>query len=110
MNSVASSITSESFSHRGAAPVVVKSSDGQIRVQTHIKSRIGLQIPVHENTRFQSGNHASLLAAVSLASLMGATAVHAQQAGQQLPTRSEERRVGKEGRSRWARAAQSEKW
>ncbi|HEY4141953.1 MAG TPA: TonB-dependent receptor [Pseudolabrys sp.] len=65
---------------------MVKSSDGQIRVETHIQSRLGSQIPIHENTRFQSGNRASLLAAVSLASLMGATAAHAQQAGQQLPT------------------------
>ncbi len=86
MNSVASSITSEAFSHRGAAPLVVKSSDGQIRVQTHIKSRSGSQTPVHENTRFPSNNRASLLAAVSLASLMGATAAHAQQAGSTLPT------------------------
>lgn len=86
MNNVASSITSESFSHRGAAPLVVKSSNGQIRVQTHIKSRSGSQTSAHENTRFQSGNRASLLAAVSLASLMGATAAHAQQSGVQLPT------------------------
>jgi catecholate siderophore receptor len=86
MNNVASSITSESVSHRGAAPLVVKSSDGQIRVQTHIKSRRVPQTAVHENTRFQSNNRVSLLAAVSLASLMGATAAHAQQAGSMLPT------------------------
>lgn len=85
MNNVASSITSEAFSHRGAAPVVVKTNDGQIRVETRIKSRINSQSPAHENTRFQSAGRASLLATISLASLMGATA-HAQQAGQELPT------------------------
>jgi len=74
MNSVALSITSDSFSHPGVIPLIVKSNDGQIRVETHIRSRFGSQTPAHENTRFQSGNRASLLAAVSLASLMGATA------------------------------------
>jgi catecholate siderophore receptor len=86
MSNVASSITSEPFSHRGAAPLVVKSSDGQIRVETHIQSRFGAQTPVYENTLFQSGNRASLLAAVSLASLMGATVASGQESSTQLPT------------------------
>ncbi len=85
MNSITSSIRSEAFSHRGAAPVVVKSSDGHIRVETQIKSQFGSS-PAYENTRFQSGNRASLLAAVSLASLMGATVASGQESGMQLPT------------------------
>ena len=85
MNSVASSIRSEAFSHRGGAPLIVKSSDGQIRVETQIKFQFG-QTPACENTRFQSGNRASLLAAVSLASLMGATVASGQESGVQLPT------------------------
>jgi len=85
MTSVASSISAEPFSHRGAAPLVLKSSDGQIRVQTHIKSQFGAQT-LFANTRFQSGNRASLLAAVSLASLMGATVASGQEAGLSLPT------------------------
>ena len=85
MNKVTSSIRAETFSHRGAAPRVLKSSDGQSRVETQINSQFG-QGPSYENTRFQSSNRASLLAAVSLASLMGATVAHGQQAGSQLPT------------------------
>jgi catecholate siderophore receptor len=85
MSNVASSIRAETFSHRGAAPRVVQSSDGQIRVETQIKFQFG-QTPAYENTRFQSGNRASLLAAVSLASLMGATVASGQEAGSQLPT------------------------
>lgn len=85
MTSVASSISAEPFSHRGTAPLVLKSSDGQIRVQTHIKSQFGAQTPF-ANTRFQSGNRASLLAAVSLASLMGVTVASGQESGLSLPT------------------------
>jgi catecholate siderophore receptor len=85
MNNVASSIRTGSFSHRGAAPLVVKTNDGQIRVETQIKSQFD-QTPSYENTRFQSGSRASLLAAVSLASLMGANVASGQEAGVQLPT------------------------
>jgi catecholate siderophore receptor len=85
MSSVSSSIRSEAFSHRGAAPLVVKSSDGQIRVETQIKSHFG-QTPSYENARFQPRNRVSLLAAVSLASLMGATVASGQESGVQLPT------------------------
>ena len=83
MNTVASSNSSESFSHRGSAPLVSRSSDGQIRVQAQIKSQSKSETPA--NVRFQGGNRGRLLAAVSLASLV-ATGASAQDGGLQLPT------------------------
>jgi catecholate siderophore receptor len=87
MSIVPSSNTSESFSHRSFVPVVLKSSDGQIRVEAQIKDQVNSQFvgETPANIRFQGSNRASLLTAVSLVSLM-ATGAAAQETGLQLPT------------------------
>ncbi len=71
---------------RSHGPRVFKSNDGQIHVETRITSNFDGQTSSLTNTRFQSANRAGLLAAVSLASLMGATAASGQESGLQLPT------------------------
>ena len=74
------------MSGRSHGPRVFKSNDGQIHVETRITSNFDGQTSSLTNTRFQSANRAGLLAAVSLASLMGATAASGQESGLQLPT------------------------
>ena len=71
---------------RSHGPRVFKSNDGQIHVETRITSQFDGQTTSLTNTRFQCANRAGLLAAVSLASLMGATAASGQESGLQLPT------------------------
>jgi len=84
MNSVASSIEHEPFSHGGSGPLVLQSDDGEIRVQAQVISR---EKPAEAlaNTRFQRGNRSLLLTAVSLATLVGVGHATAQE-GVQLPT------------------------
>ena len=86
MNGVVASNRSSSLSGRSYAARVLKSSDGQIHVETHIAAPFDGQTSSLTNTRFPSANRAGLLTAVSLASLMGATAASGQQGGLQLPT------------------------
>src|SRR5665647_2035239 len=86
MNGVVASNRSSSVSGRKLAARVLKSSDGQIHVETHIAAAFDGQTSSLTNTRFPSANRAGLLTAVSLASLMGATAASGQQGGLQLPT------------------------
>ena len=86
MNGIVASNRSSSASGRSHGPHVFKSNDGQIHVETRISSRFDGQTSPLTNTRFQSANRAGLLAAVSLASLMGATAASGQENGLQLPT------------------------
>jgi catecholate siderophore receptor len=64
---------------------VVKSVDGQIQVEALLKSQFDGQGPAIANTRFNA-HRAGILTAVSLASLMGATAASGQEGGLQLPT------------------------
>jgi catecholate siderophore receptor len=80
-----SSIQSTGANHRGSNPWVWQSSDGQIHVETRLKIQTGAETSPLANVRFQGGR-ARLLAAVSLASLMGATVASAQDSGVQLPT------------------------
>lgn len=86
MNGVVASNRSSSVSGRKLAARVLKSSDGQIRVETHIGAAFDERTSPFTNTRFQSANRAGLLTAVSLASLMGATAASGQEGALQLPT------------------------
>jgi catecholate siderophore receptor len=86
MNGVVASNRSSSVSGRKFAARVLKSSDGQIHVETHIAAPYDGQTSPFINTRFQSANRAGLLTAVSLASLMGATAASGQEGSLQLPT------------------------
>jgi catecholate siderophore receptor len=86
MNGVVASNRSSSVSGRKLAARVLKSSDGQIHVETHIAASFDGQTSSLTNTRFQSANRAGLLTAVSLASLMGATAASGQEGSLQLPT------------------------
>jgi catecholate siderophore receptor len=86
MNGIVASNRSSSVSGRSHGPRIFKSNDGQIHVETRITSQFDGQTSSLTNTRFQSANRAGLLAAVSLASLMGATAASGQEGGLQLPT------------------------
>ncbi len=86
MNGIVASNRSSSRSGRGSGPRVFKSNDGQVHVETRITSQFDGQTSSLTNTRFQSANRAGLLAAVSLASLMGASAASGQESGLQLPT------------------------
>jgi catecholate siderophore receptor len=86
MNGVVASNKSSAFSGRGTAPLVSKYADGRIHVETKIKLPEARQTSPMANTRFQAANRAGLLTAVSLASLMGATAASGQEGGLQLPT------------------------
>lgn len=70
---------------RGGAPRVLKSNDGRILVETRIKSSFGGRAAAIHNTRFSARQRAGILTAVSLASLMGATAASGQDSGLQLP-------------------------
>lgn len=85
MKSVGLSISSGITNHRDTNPLVWQSSDGQIHVQTNIRSQAASETSSLTNTHFQGGR-AGLLATISLASLMGATAASAQDGGVQLPT------------------------
>lgn len=69
-----------------AGPRVLQTNDGQIQVETNFKSQFDAGKSTLINTRFQTANRARLLTAVSLASLMGATAASGQESGLQLPT------------------------
>jgi|SRR5665213_2819682 len=71
---------------RADSPRVRQSNDGQIHVETRIKSQFDSDKSSLSNTRFHAANRAGLLATVSLASLMGATAASGQDSGLQLPT------------------------
>lgn len=84
MSLASTSIHSESANTRGGRPAVWQSSDGQLHVEAHITSQASSETSPLVNTRFQGGR-AGLLTAVSLASLMGATAAHGQDSVQ-LPT------------------------
>lgn len=86
MNGVVASNKSSVFSGRGSAPLVSKYADGRIHVETKIKSPDAPRTSPVANTRFHAANRAGLLTAVSLASLMGATAASGQEGGLQLPT------------------------
>ena len=86
MYGVVASNRSDAVNRRGAGPLVLKSSDGQIHVETRIKSQFDGETPAVANTRFSAASRARLLTAVSLASLMGATAASGQEGGLQLPT------------------------
>lgn len=85
MNSAAASIRSGITSQKRDIPLVWQSSDGQIHVQADVQPKRDDDAAAITNTRFQGGR-ARLLTAVSLASLMGATAASAQDAVLQLPT------------------------
>lgn len=85
MNSVERSIPSENVNHRGGNPLVWQSNDGEIHVQTSIKLSATAPSASITNTYFQGGR-AGLLTAISLASLMGASAASAQDGSLQLPT------------------------
>lgn len=85
MKAVASSISSGITNLHGSNPLVWQSSDGQIHVQTNIRSQPASETSSLTNTHFQSGR-AGLLTAISLASLVGATAASAQESSVQLPT------------------------
>ena len=86
MNIVKSSNEASTIGRHGGGPRVVKTSDGRIHVEAEIKSQFGAQEPALANIRFGVSNRARLLTAVSLASLMGATAASGQDSGLQLPT------------------------
>ena len=86
MNGVVASNRSSSAGGRKLAARVLKSSDGQIHVETHIGAAFDEPTSPFTNTRFPSANRAGLLTAVSLASLMGATAASGQEGALQLPT------------------------
>jgi catecholate siderophore receptor len=86
MNGVVASNRSSAFSGRGRAPLVSKYADGRIHVETKIKTPDASTTSPVVNTRFNAANRAGLLTAVSLASLMGATAASGQEGGLQLPT------------------------
>lgn len=75
----------EGVKGHGEAPRVLKSSDGRILVETRIASSFGGPVPGLKNTRFNARQRAGFLTAVSLASLMGATAASGQDAGLELP-------------------------
>jgi catecholate siderophore receptor len=70
---------------RGGAPRVLQSNDGRILVETQIASSFGGSVPGLSNTRFSARQRAGFLTAVSLASLMGATAASGQDSGLELP-------------------------
>jgi catecholate siderophore receptor len=86
MNGVVASNRSSAFSGRGSAPLVSKYADGRIHVETKIKTPDAPTTSPVVNTRFNAANRAGLLTAVSLASLMSATAASGQEGGLQLPT------------------------
>jgi catecholate siderophore receptor len=84
MSRASASIRPGISSYRNEKPLVWKSSDGQIHVETLITSHADDAAPI-ANTRFQGGR-VGLLTAIGLASIMGATAASAQDGGVQLPT------------------------
>jgi catecholate siderophore receptor len=79
-------VTSNAGDQRQNGPRVLKTSDGQIQVETNFKSQFAPGKSSLNNTRFKAGSRAGFLTTVSLASLMGASAASGQDSGLQLPT------------------------